>query len=377
MKVLHIITRLNTGGPAVFLDHLTRSMGDLNCESIIAYGYCESNETDYTEEHKFNADFIRIKSLHRTLNPLDDIRAFFQIREIIKQEKPDLVNTHTSKSGVLGRIAAKSVSRNLPVVHTYLGHLIYGYFGKPKIFIFTLIEKIMSLFTSAAVAITSETKKSLLKEGVGKNLRWEVIRIGLPKKNVVIKLNYGEQKLKILWVGRFTDIKNPNFAIETLKELEQRMPGIYELTMVGGGELYNEIMKVSKGLPVNFTGWVIDPFKNIEEFDILMMTSKNEGLPLVILEAAMYARPTISTDVGGVSEFIIDGKTGYLVGNKPNEMATKLLDFVKNKKDLFSVGQNAKDLLNEEFSSEFMASRHLDLYLDVVKNKGHKPKSAS
>ena len=377
MKVLHVITRMNTGGPAVFLDHLTNAMNDLGTQSTIAYGYCESNETDYTEEHEFNADFIRIKSLHRTLNPLDDIRAFFQIREIIKQEKPDLVNTHTSKSGVLGRIAAKSVSWNLPVVHTYLGHLIYGYFGKPKIFIFTLIEKIMSLFTSAAVAITSETKKSLLKEGVGKNLRWEVIRIGLPKKNVVIKLNYGEQKLKILWVGRFTDIKNPNFAIETLKELEQRMPGIYELTMVGGGELYNEIMKVSKGLPVNFTGWVLDPFKNIEEFDILMMTSKNEGLPLVILEAAMYARPTISTDVGGVSEFIIDGKTGYLVGNKPNEMATKLLDLVKNKKDLFSVGQNAKDLLNEEFSSEFMASRHLDLYLDLVKNKGHKPKSAS
>ena len=377
MKVLHIITRMNTGGPAVFLDHLTNAMSDLNTQSTIAYGYCESNETDYTEEHEFNADFIRIKSLHRTLNPLDDIRAFFQIREIIKQEKPDLVNTHTSKSGVLGRIAAKSVSWNLPVVHTYLGHLIYGYFGKPKIFIFTLIEKIMSFFTSAAVAITSETKKSLLKEGVGKNLRWEVIRIGLPKRNVVIKLNYGEQKLKILWVGRFTDIKNPNFAIETLKELEQRMPGIYELTMVGGGELYNEIMKVSKGLPVNFTGWVIDPFKNIEEFDILMMTSKNEGLPLVILEAAMYARPTISTDVGGVSEFIIDGKTGYLVGNKPNEMATKLLDFVKNKKDLFSVGQNAKDLLNEEFSSEFMASRHLDLYLDLVKNKSYKPRSAS
>ena len=107
------------------------------------------------------------------------------------------------------------------------------------------------------------------------------------------------------------------------------------------------------------------------------MTSKNEGLPLVILEAAMYARPTISTDVGGVSEFIIDGKTGYLVGNKPHEMATKLLDLVKNKKDLFSVGQNAKDLLSQEFSSEYMASRHLDLYLDLVKNEGHKPKSAS
>ena len=377
MKVLHIITRMNTGGPAVFLDHLTNAMNDLDTKSTIAYGYCELNEADYTEEHEFKANLIKMKSLHRTLNPLDDIRAFFQIRKIIKQVKPDLVNTHTSKAGVLGRIAAKSVNKNLPVVHTYLGHLIYGYFGKPKIFIFTLIEKFMSLFTSAAVAVTSETKNSLLKEGVGKNLRWEVIRIGLPKKNVVVNVNYGEKKLNILWVGRFTDIKNPNFAIQTLKELEQKLPGIFELTMVGGGELYNEIVKLSEGLPISFTGWVKDPFQNIEEFDILMMTSKNEGLPLVILEAAMNARPTISTNVGGVSEFILDGKTGYLVGNNPHEMAHRFLDLVKNKKDIFLVGQKAKELLSQEFSAEFMASRHLDLYLDLAKSVDYKPKSAS
>ena len=77
MKVLHIITRLNTGGPAVFLDHLTNSMGDLNCESFIAYGYCESNESDYTENHKFNAKLLKVKSLHRSLNLIDDIKTFF------------------------------------------------------------------------------------------------------------------------------------------------------------------------------------------------------------------------------------------------------------------------------------------------------------
>ena len=147
--------------------------------------------------------------------------------------------------------------------------------------------------------------------------------------------------------------------------------------MVGGGELYNEIVKLSEGLPISFTGWVKDPFQNIEEFDILMMTSKNEGLPLVILEAAMNERPTISTNVGGVSEFILDGKTGYLVGNNPHAMAHRFLDLVKNKKDIFLVGQKAKELLSQEFSAEFMASRHLDLYLDLAKSVDYKPKSAS
>ena len=90
MKVLHIITRLNTGGPAVFLDHLTNAMDDLNCESLIAYGYCESNESDYTENHKFNAKLLKIDSLHRSLNPIDDIKTFFLLRKTIKQIKPEL-----------------------------------------------------------------------------------------------------------------------------------------------------------------------------------------------------------------------------------------------------------------------------------------------
>jgi hypothetical protein len=102
MKVLHIITRMNTGGPAVFLDHLTNAISKLGCESVIAYGFCESNEADYTDNHKLNAKLVKIKSLHRSLNPLDDIRTFFQIRKVIRQVKPDLVNTHTSKGGVLG-----------------------------------------------------------------------------------------------------------------------------------------------------------------------------------------------------------------------------------------------------------------------------------
>ena len=98
MKVLHIITRLNTGGPAVFLDHLTRSMDDLDCESLIAYGYCEANESDYTETHKFNSKLLKVKSLHRSLNPIDDIKTFFLLRKTINQIKPDVCLLYTSPS---------------------------------------------------------------------------------------------------------------------------------------------------------------------------------------------------------------------------------------------------------------------------------------
>ena len=202
MKVLHIITRLNTGGPAVFLDYLTQSMSDLNCENLIAYGYCESNESDYTESHKFKAKLIKVNYLHRSLNPIDDIRTFFALRKIIKQNNPQVINTHTSKAGVLGRLAARSVNKNMPVVHTFHGHLIYGYFARYKSFVFTIIEKFMAKFTNSAVAVTGETKSSLTALGIGKKLNWQVIPIGItPKDNQIKSISTGDiMILKILFL---------------------------------------------------------------------------------------------------------------------------------------------------------------------------------
>ena len=368
MKVLHIITRMNTGGPAVFLNHLTNAMNELGVKSTIAYGFCESNETDYTENNLIQAELIKIKALHRTLNLLDDVKAFIQIRKIIKVVKPDVINTYTSKAGVLGRIAAKTTGLEIKVVHTYLGHLIYGYFNRPKIWIFMLIEKIMTKFTSAAIAVTTETMQSLVSNGVGKKLKWETIRIGLPITKPDKSYLSPESKIKILWVGRFTDIKDPSFAIETMRELSQKKPNNFELIMVGGGELFDEIKESAESLDVKFTGWMVEPFNKLTDFDLLMMTSKNEGLPLVILEAARYSKATISTNVGGVSEFIEDNKTGYLVPRDPGLMATKILAIAENKTRLYEIGVNARRLLESDFSAQHMAKLHFDLYSKLTKN---------
>ena len=108
MKVLHIITRMNTGGPAVFLDHLTTSINELGCQSVIVYGFCESNESDYTNDYKLKTELVKIKSLHRSLSPIDDIRAFFQIRKVIKLNNVDFIKVKIKrfdsvKVNIIGR----------------------------------------------------------------------------------------------------------------------------------------------------------------------------------------------------------------------------------------------------------------------------------
>ena len=368
MKVLHIITRMNTGGPAVFLDHLTNAMNDLGTQSTIAYGNCESNESDFTQTHKLDAQLLKINTLHRSLNPLDDLRSFLSLRKIIKELKPDLINTHTSKAGVLGRLAAKSANRKLPVVHTFHGHLIYGYFARYKSWIFTVIEKIMGKYTDAAVAVTGETKRSLTNLGIGKKLLWAVIQIGIPVKTT--ELNQEQTGVfNLLWVGRFTDIKDPKYALEVVKHLSKVSPNNFTLTMVGEGELFSKIKTEAKNLPITFTGWLTSPFENIPNFDLLLITSKNEGLPLVMLEAANYGKPTISNNVGGISEFISNNKTGYLTESNPVKMANQILEIASDKKMLNQVGVNANKLLNEKFSVTKMAENYKDLYMQLVIRK--------
>ena len=364
MKVLHIITRMNTGGPAVFLDHLTNAISKLGCESVIAYGYCESNEADYTDNHKLNAKLVKIKSLHRSLNPLDDMRTFFQIRKVIKQVKPDLVNTHTSKGGVLGRLAAKSVSRKMPVVHTFHGHLIYGYFAKYKIFLFTLVERFLSLFTDAAASITQETEDSLKKLKIGKKVKWQVIRLGIPVNQTTFLAPKSNNKTNLLWVGRFTDIKDPNYAILVIQELEKLSPGKFDLTMVGGGELLEESKAKAKSLPVTFTGWLDKPFESVGYFDLLLLTSKNEGMGLVMLEAANYSKATVARSVGGVGEFVTDSKNGFLVTGNANQMAIKINSLSDEVID--QVGKNCKLVLENEFTDKVMANNYLKLYKSLL-----------
>jgi glycosyltransferase involved in cell wall biosynthesis len=359
---------MNTGGPAVFLDHLTNAMNDLGTQSTIACGYCESNETDFTQTHKLSAPLLKINTLHRSLNLIDDLRSFRRLRRIIKEIKPDLINTHTSKAGVLGRLAAKSVSRKLPVVHTFHGHLIYGYFARYKSWVFTVVEKIMGKYTDAAVAVTSETKRSLTNLGIGKKLLWKVIQIGIPVKTT--KSNQGQNGVfNLLWVGRFTDIKDPKYAIEVVKQLSKASPNNFSLTMVGEGELFSDIKMEAKNLPITFTGWLTAPFEKITDFDLLLITSKNEGLPLVMLEAANYGKPTISNNVGGISEFISDNKTGYLSEIDPRKMANRILEIASDKKSLHQIGLNANKLLSEKFSVTKMAENYKDLYMQLMIRK--------
>jgi glycosyltransferase involved in cell wall biosynthesis len=176
-------------------------------------------------------------------------------------------------------------------------------------------------------------------------------------------LNTGK-KFKLLWVGRFTDIKDPAYAVKVVEELEKLSPNKFELNMVGGGELL-ELIKISaQNLPITFLGWLNEPFKNSGHFDLLLLTSRNEGMGLVMLEAANYRKPTVARNVGGIGEFVTDGINGVLIDGGPEEMANQINSL--KIEDLNKMGETSYQLLIKEFTDKVMANNYFNLYKSLI-----------
>ena len=162
MKIVQIMTRVNSGGTARWLENLTVGLKADGHEVIILAGEVPSNEIE--DKFFIESNGIRIPGLGRSVSPLDDLSAFFNIRKNLKKLKPEVINTHTSKAGVLGRVAALSLGRNRPrIIHTFHGHLLYGYFSKPTITIITIIERFLARYSDQLISSGEIVRDELKK----------------------------------------------------------------------------------------------------------------------------------------------------------------------------------------------------------------------
>ena len=149
-----------------------------------------------------------------------------------------------------------------------------------------------------------------------------------------------------------------------MQELEKLSPGKFDLTMVGGGELLEESKLKAKFLPIVFTGWLDKPFESVGSFDLLILTSKNEGMGLVMLEAANYNKATVAKNVGGVGEFLINNKNGCLISGDFKDMANKIN--ILPASEINSLGVEAKIILGKDFSDIRLAKEYFGLYSSLV-----------
>lgn len=369
VKVMQIIARMNVGGPAVLVADLMRHLDSSKFETRLVTGYCDENESDYLDEVATDIKAIRVPGFGRSISIGKDLKAFFLLMREIQRFKPDVVHTHTAKAGVLGRLATFLARPTAKRIHTFHGHLLHGYFDSRKVKMLVLLEKVLGFVTYKFVAIGNVVKADLTKAGIAKNSKFEVIYPGLqdlviyPQLEARKTLSLDPEKIYLVYVGRLTQIKRPDRLIDLGRSLKLDHPATH-LIIAGAGELLKELraQSESESLPITFFGWRNDIDKIFSASDIAVLCSDNEGIPLTLIQASQAGLPIVSTNVGSVSDIVLDGFTGLLTEVSANGViqgVSKLLDDPVLRARLGELGQiRAREL----FSSQVMVERHEELY---------------
>ena len=364
MKILQIIARVNRGGTARWLEELVIGLRSNGHEVLLAAGYVQESETEDEMFEKLGGH--RIESLGRSISIFSDLKALIEVRKLIVECKPDLVNTHTAKAGVIGRLAANSIIRNRPaIVHTYHGHLLYGYFPNWKSNIFRSIEIIMAKVSDILIAAGDKVKTDLIKAGIGNENLFYVLRPGikdfklLDKEVIRGKLGIGNDKIVVGWLGRMTKIKRVDRAIELAKEFPDTI-----FLLGGEGDLLEEI-KSSAPANVVFLGWT-RPETLWSVSDIALLTSDNEAQPISLIEASYSSLPIVAQNVGSVSEVVDDGKTGFLVLNF-EESVIALQKLIISSELRESFGAAGREYVKFRFSPDQFISGHEAAYARALR----------
>lgn len=369
IKVLRIINRFNIGGPTYNATFLTRYLSD-DFETLLIGGLPEKGESDslhILEEYGVKA--ILLPEMKRKPNFFSDRKALKRIKEIISEFEPDIVHTHASKAGALGRKAA--LDMKVPVViHTFHGHVFHSYFGKFKTELFKFIERKLADKSTGIIAISDLQKQELVNtHKVAKESKVNVIPLGfdlgkfninLVEKRKIIrdKYNLEDDQIAIGIIGRLAPIKNHNLFLDIVDLVKQQTNKKLVFFIVGDGELKDEISeKASKlrqqGADIRMTSWIKDITVFNAGLDIICLTSNNEGTPVSIIEAQASQVPVISTNVGGVGNVMIDNETGFVVPkNNARIFADKLLVLIENEALRKDMGEKGWTFVKERFHFE-------------------------
>ena len=388
IKVLRIIARLNIGGPAIHVVLLTAGLNKERFDSSLVFGSVEPGEGDMSYlATEGGMRTFSVPELGRSINPIADLIAFAKVYSIIRREKPHIVHTHTAKAGTIGRIAA--VLAGVPVkVHTFHGHVFYGYFNKPATAYFLWIERMLARFTDRIVAISPRQKDDLLnKYRIGTEEKYRVVNLGLDlerfkdieRKSGLFRsrLNFRKDDILVGMISRLVPIKDHRMFIRATKRLKKHLDsGLFnkvKFVIVGDGPEKEALRAYAEscgvGTSVVFTGWVRDIDEIYADMDIVALTSRNEGTPVSLIEAFASGKPVVATDVGGVRDVV--GEIGIVVDkNEDVAFAQYLSELIKSPERRWAIGQNGRESVMERFSKDRLIVDTEKLYEDLLTEKG-------
>jgi glycosyltransferase involved in cell wall biosynthesis len=393
-KVLRIINRFNLGGPTYNVAYLSKYMSD-EFETLLVGG-----AKDITEEsssfivENLGLKPIIVEEMLREIDIKNDFTAYRKLKKIIREFKPDIVHTHASKAGTLGRLAAASCGVPI-IVHTFHGHVFHSYFGKLKTTFYKNIERYLAKKSTAIIAISEIQKKELVEiHKICTAEKVKVIPLGfdlskfhenmeVKRESFRTKYNLAEDEIAISIIGRLVPVKNHALFLEALKIVSSKTSKKIRAFIVGDGEDRRTIevkatelnIKFIDGTQTNekalltFTSWIKEIDVVLAGSDIIALTSHNEGTPVSLIEAQAANKPIVSTNVGGIENVVIENQTALLCeNNQLIQFSEALFRLIEDENLRNSMSEKGWNHVKDKFHYTRLVKDMENLYKELLKS---------
>ena len=394
-RVLRIINRFNLGGPTYNAALLTKHMAPEYETLLLGGEKDESEETSLFIATQLGLEPLIISEMKRSINIIDDIKAYRKIKQILKEFKPDIVHTHASKAGFIGRLAAYN-SKVPVIIHTFHGHVFHSYFSSTKTGIYKKIERFMANKSDGIIAISEKQKLELSETyKICKADKIKVIPLGfdldkfqenMPEKRISFRKRYNidEDEIAIGIIGRLVPIKNHALFLEALSIVKEKTTKKIRVFIIGDGEERLNIEAKAKAFhldfidglqstqkaTITFTSWIKDIDWITAGVDIIALSSLNEGTPVSLIEAQAAGKPIVSTAVGGIEDVVIPGQTALLSDKSDIAgFAKNLLTLIEDEKMANQMTKKGWNFVKSKFHFTRLITDMKDYYSFLLNNK--------
>jgi glycosyltransferase involved in cell wall biosynthesis len=382
--VLHVITRMVKGGAQENTLATVLRVDPKRYRSLLVTGPSEGPEGSLMERARaMGADITLVPSLVREVSPLDDIRATQALFRLMRHERPAIVHTHTSKAGIVGRIAARRAG--VPaVVHTPHGHVFHDYFGSVKTRVFISVERYCARFAVRIVMLTENERREHIELKIAPPDRFVTIHSGVdfggyvasppPRGALREPLCLGATARIIGTVGRLVPIKGQTHLIAAMPQIVRQVPDAH-LALVGSGPLLAELQEQARSLKVehrvHFAGFRDDVAECMADMDLFALPSLNEGMGRVLVEAMALRLPVVASSVSGIRDLVIPEENGLLVpAGDANALAAAVIRIMNDRELAARFGAAGFARVVPDYSMDRMLDRIERLYMELIERNG-------
>ena len=377
MRICHVITKPELGGAQLSTLNLISNLPEDRYQVSVITFPAGILKHEFKSIKNATAHFSPFLTRH--VNPIVDIFAFIHIFNIYIGRRFKIIHTHSSKAGIIGRWAA--LFARIPVIiHTAHGWPFHDYQNLLVKRFFIFLEKITAAFTTKIICVSKKDIETGLKYKIAPREKFVLIKYGIPFyqfKNP--NCNKAEKKKELginnedPVVGMISCLKPQKAPLDYVKaciDVYNKMPCVNFL-LIGDGILKKRCRSELRKTPLNgrfiFTGWRRDISELLDIIDIVVLTSKWEGLPIAAIEALAKGKPVIATDTGGVRELVKDGVTGYIT--RPLEYkdtSDRILSLLKDRGSFLNMQKEALKSIDDTFDIRTMAHNIDNLYRSLA-----------